>query len=122
MSDKLVKRIDTVFLPVRDLDDAIDWYTGVLGLTMRWKAEGYVCLNIGETPLTIFEKKDHAPGDDHPLFNFYSDQIDAVYKRLHAAEADLGAMETHGGLRHFRFRDPDGNPLEVCWWDENAND
>lgn len=118
MSDKLIRRIDTVFLPVSDLDSAIVWYTGVLRLGLRWRVEGYACLNIGETPLTIYEKKDHAPGHDHPLFNFYSDQIESIYSKLQEAGVELNEMETHGGLKHFRFRDPDGNPLEICWWDE----
>lgn len=119
MPDKLVARIDTVFLPVSDLDNAIAWYTSVLGLTLRWKVEGYACLNIGETPLTVYESKDRTPPmDSHPLLNFYSSQIDKLLGRLREAHAVTGEMETHGGLRHFRFLDPDGNPLEVCWWEE----
>ncbi len=122
MSNKLVRRIDTVFLPVRDLDAAIDWYTCVIGLTLRWRVDGYACLDVGETPLTLYEKKGCTADGDHPLFNLYSDQIDLIYAKLQGAGATVGEMESHDGLRHFRFRDPDGNPLEVCWWDETKSD
>jgi catechol 2,3-dioxygenase-like lactoylglutathione lyase family enzyme len=53
--DAIFKRIDTVFLKVKDFDRAIDWYSNILGFTVRWKDEegGYAALNIGETALTL---------------------------------------------------------------------
>jgi catechol 2,3-dioxygenase-like lactoylglutathione lyase family enzyme len=56
----LFKRIDTVFLHVKQFDQAIEWYVQKLGFTLRWRHDegGYAALNIGETPLTLVRAVD----------------------------------------------------------------
>ncbi|MFZ5814951.1 MAG: VOC family protein [Bacillota bacterium] len=116
---QLFKRIDTVFFPVRNLEAAVSWYTETLGLSLRWKVEGYACLNLAETPLTLVERGDAFTPVTHATFNFYAADIDGVYNHLKAAGVVVDpAIADPPGVRYFGFQDPDGNRLEVCWWPE----
>jgi len=113
------KRIDTVFFPVRNLDAAIGWYSKHLGLTLRWKAEGYACFDLAETPLTLVEKGSAFTPVTDASFNFYAADIDSVYATLKAAGITVDdEIAAPPGVRFFGFHDLDGNRLEVCWWPE----
>lgn len=115
----LFKRIDTIFFRVRNLDAAVAWYTETLGLTLRWQVEGYACLNLAETPLTLVEAADDFAPVAHATFNFYATDIEAVYSQLKEAGVAVDpAIANEPGVRFFGFSDLDGNRLEVCWWPE----
>lgn len=109
----LFKRIDTVFLKVKDLDQAIEWYTKVLGFDLRWKVEGYAALNISETPLTLVQ----ATGEFSPIkessFNFYVSDVNEAHEHLKKHGVQLGPIESNE-VQWFWFSDSDGNRLEVC--------
>lgn len=115
----MFRRIDTVFVRVRNLDDAVTWYTEKLGLRLRWRQPGVACLNVSETPLTLLEASDDfVPAAEAP-FNFYTDDIEAAHRFLKEAGVTVDDEILAGdGVRWFGFRDPDGNRLEVCWWPE----
>ncbi|MBO2518606.1 MULTISPECIES: VOC family protein [Limnochorda] len=117
----MFRRIDTVFVRVRNLDEAVAWYTQHLGLEVRWRHPGVACLNLGETPLTLLEAGEAFHPVEEAPFNFYAPDIEAAYARLRAAGVPVDEQITDdGGVRWFGFRDPDGNRLEVCWWPEEA--
>ncbi len=118
----LFKRIDTVFLKVMDLDQAINWYTKVLGFTLRWRMDegGYAALNISETPLTLVQ----VPRDTEftpttfSSFNFYVSDITEAHNHLKEHQVEVGEIEDGGDVKWFWFKDPDGNRLEVCYFQE----
>ncbi|WP_438350658.1 VOC family protein [Paenibacillus sp. FA6] len=37
MSEKFIERIDAVFLPVKNLEESLKWYTDIFGFPLRWK-------------------------------------------------------------------------------------
>lgn len=111
----LFKRIDTVFLPVKDLGRAIEWYTATLGLELRWRHGNYAALNVSETPLTLYEPDDFRPVGNAG-FNFYVTDIEAAHRTLKDAGSEVFAIQEGGGVRFFDFKDPDGNMLSVCWF------
>ena len=45
-SEKLVKRIDAVFLPVKSLNESLEWYQDIFGFDLRWKSERRCGLSI----------------------------------------------------------------------------
>lgn len=130
MTERPFNRIDTVFLPVRDLEAAAVWYARNLGLEELYREHGIVVLRAGETPLTLLRHR--WPGltdvsDDEvfepvrqPTFNFFAPDIDAAHEKLRAVGARVTEIRDHGNLREFRFEDPDGNVVGVCWWGEGG--
>ncbi len=128
MNLPLFTRVDTVFLPVRDLESAVDWYQRTLGLELLWQVEGAACLRLDQTPLTLlqhgFPGHSEAPDGhvfrpvDQVVFNLFVHDIEAAHRLLADAGAQVGDLEDHGEVRDFTFRDPDGNCLGVCWWPE----
>ncbi|WP_084028915.1 VOC family protein [Bacillus sp. J33] len=119
---KMFKRIDTVFLPVRDFNKAIDWYTTVLGFPARWRDDqgGYAALEAGETPLTLVRTPEEIPAnkDSHMPFNFYADDIEQAYRHLIQHEVKTGPIQDDGTVKWFDFEDLEGNKLGVCHFKE----
>lgn len=117
--EQLFKRIDTVFLTVQNLNEAIEWYTGVLNFSLRWKHGNYAALNIGETPLTLRQAE---TADFKPLkeafFNFYVENIELVYQHLLDNGVEVEEIKKEDDVQWFRFYDRDGNALEVCHFAE----
>ena len=109
----LVKRIDTVFIEVSDLDFSIKWYTEILGLTMRWNRNGYAAFTIGETSLTLVQSTDVKPAKHCP-FNFFTNDIDAVHEILVANKVDTEDIADYSDIRTFDFKDPDGHIFNFC--------
>lgn len=113
----MLKRIDTVFLPVSSLDRSIPWYTETLQLTLRWRVQGYAAFRVGETAMTLVEVPQVEPAGHMP-FNFYADDIRAVRSRLAGLGVAVSELRDHGDLLEFEFTDPDGNKLGFCWFAE----
>jgi len=118
-----------VGINVTDLDRAVAFYTGALGLTVRGQAppgeRRYAFLGTAErTLLTVWQQSTDRFADDRPGLHHLAFQVDtiddvlAVERRVRDAGAELiydtivphreGAAD--GGLY---FRDPDGTRLEV---------
>jgi catechol 2,3-dioxygenase-like lactoylglutathione lyase family enzyme len=127
LEEPLFKRIDAVFLPVKDLEKAIDWYVENLGLSLRFMQKGVASFNVSETPLTLLQYK--YPGFTEPpsrnfefkprteiFFNFYTSDIRAAHKRLRERGVKVGEIKNNDGLQEFDFYDPDGNHLSVVSW------
>lgn len=115
----LFKRIDTVFLKVNDFEKAIEWYTTVLGFTLRWKEEtgGYAALNIGETPLTLVRSSERSE-NSNVSFNFFTPNIEKAYEHLIQHGVLTEQIQDEGDVKWFKFQDLEGNPLEVCSFKE----
>ncbi len=118
----LFKRIDTVFLKVKNFDEAIDWYTDVLGLSVRFRDDknGYAAIDIGETPLTLVRTEDHEQIEDEQKvwFNFFCPDIDRAHRHLVNYDVEVGQIYEEGNIKWFQFKDLEGNPLEVCHFQE----
>jgi len=111
-------RVDTLFIPVRDLGKAVEWYTETLGFDLNWRNDegGYACIDAQILPITLAEVKpdtEFIPFASAP-YNFYVTDIDEVYRNLKEKEIEVGEIETLYNVRWFWFKDPDGNRLEVC--------
>lgn len=116
----LFKRIDTVFLKVYNFEKAIQWYSSVLGFSVRWVDEkaGYAALNIGETPLTLVRSTAVENSESNISFNFYTPNAEEAHQHLINNGVDAGPIQEDGNVKWFKFKDLEGNALEVCSFQE----
>ena len=113
-------------VPVSDLDQAIAFYEGKLGLPLfeRGKEQRYARFSgAGQTKLGIYESGT-AGQARHTLASFVVDDVHAVVDALRGngvvfEEYDLPGMKTADGVatigdtRAAWLKDPDGNILEI---------
>lgn len=108
----MFKRIDTVFLPVSNLDRSLEWYQTNLGLTLRWRYQNYACLNVGETPITLVETEQVTPPTHEP-FNLLAPELEAVHARLRDLGLAVSDIRDHGDVQELTVKDPDGTPISI---------
>ena len=113
----LVKRIDTVFVEVSDLDYSIKWYSEVWGLTMRWNRNGSAAFTVGDTSLTLVQSSKVEP-TQHSPFNFFTTNIEDVHQFLAEQSVETDDVTDYGDIKTFDFKDPDGHILGFCQFDE----
>jgi catechol 2,3-dioxygenase-like lactoylglutathione lyase family enzyme len=118
---------DYVVLIVENLERALDFYTGVLGLRLGHRSGDYAQLDTGATRLSLYTRKAmaqtlgvpleapaaHAPGFE---IGFKVADVDAVYHELVArgALAVVPPTDRFWGQRTAYVRDPDGHLLELA--------
>ena len=118
---------DYVILIVEDLDRALGFYTGVLGLRLGHRSGDYAQLDTGATRLALYTRNAmantlgmslqapdaHAPGFE---IGFKVADVDAAIDELIARGATLVAPPTDRfwGQRTAYVRDPDGHLIELA--------
>ena len=119
---------DYVVLVVADLDRALAFYTGTLGLELGHRSGPYAQLATGRTRLALYEREAMAatlgvdeleePDHDAPGFEigFKVDDVDRVFDELVAAGAEPAVAPTDRpwGQRTAYLRDPDGHLVELA--------
>lgn len=119
---------DYVVLVVADLDRALAFYTGTLGLTLGHRSGPYAQLATGRTRLALFERGAMAttlgwdelepPNPRAPTFElgFKVDDVDAAYAALTSRGAPglVEPTDRPWGQRTAYLRDPDGYLVELA--------
>ena len=118
---------DYVVLIVRDLDRALDFYTGILGLPLSHRSWDYAQLQTGTTRLALYTRNAmekmlgmslQAPAANAPGFEigFKVADVDAAFAELVARGAPPVAPPTDRfwGQRTAYVRDPDGHLVELA--------
>jgi catechol 2,3-dioxygenase-like lactoylglutathione lyase family enzyme len=124
MSQPLLTRIDTVFLPVRSLDAAIEWYRTHLGWPLVWQNEAIAIFQVdGGTPLTLLQHRypgfaEIPEGEEfEPVrqvgFNLLAPEIEATHARFRESGVRVSEVYDHGDVQEFHLWDGDGNLLSV---------
>jgi catechol 2,3-dioxygenase-like lactoylglutathione lyase family enzyme len=113
----MFQRIDTVFVPTRNIEEAANWYVNILGGTLGWKSDGGEYQSIrfgGETTLTLFLTDDEMYFQPkRAYFNFYVPDVLEAHSYLKANDVKVEDVAEYGA-KYFAFFDFDGNCLEVC--------
>ncbi|WP_158289356.1 VOC family protein [Paenibacillus flagellatus] len=108
-----VERIDAVFLPVSNLENALAWYTDVFGYEVRWKNARFAGLKVGpNVGFHLVETKDYVPNTNYCPLNFAVKDIEAARKRLEEKGVRMTELRAGEPVR-FDFFDADGNMLTI---------
>lgn len=124
----MTARLHQTYLMTADLGRSREFYTDVLGLSIRREGENSVAFETGDATLKIERDHDEAaldafgmepPGDDRGrgvVVVVAVDDVDAVYERASEAEAcDVLAEPRRTEWERYLclVRDPDGYTIEV---------
>lgn len=120
MTSPIQSRIAGVFIPVRDIEKARDWYSRILGVVPGAIHFGHLCslphegscaINLDTMPKWGGKDPGGAPLYQVPAFMFKTEDIQGAYNFMQPNGVELvTGIEGHW----FAFRDPDGNLLMVC--------
>ncbi|MEK5391553.1 VOC family protein [Margalitia sp. FSL K6-0131] len=116
---KSVKRIDTVFVPVTDLQKSEKWYMSIFPFKVVYRSSDgqYVGFRFNEkgemkTALTLY-KVEKMPEHHHIAFNFYCEDVDGFHSFLVNQNYQVSDIHSGDGMRFFDLYDPDGNGLGI---------
>lgn len=114
MSDQsqLFEGIDTVFYQVCDMDRAIEFYEGLLGLKLlRREGRDWAELEAGDAVLSLSGELATRPHQGGATVVLRAPDLGAVEARLAEGGVQRGPIEDMGGARMLQFFDPDGNEI-----------
>lgn len=111
----IVSRVQTAYYVVTDLDRAEAFYSGSLGLDLRFRDEDrWAQFSIGASSLSLSSAAEAVPGATGAVVVLEVDDLAAARTVLEAAGAPVFAerdMGAHG--RSLAFRDPDANVVQL---------
>jgi predicted enzyme related to lactoylglutathione lyase len=117
MSSPISRRIGAVFIPVSDMQRAIQWYSHLLDLPITATAhEGriYDLPMVGETML-ILDGHKPVTNSSQPLLFFWTEDIQAAHDFFKNSGIEIvREIENIGGVTTLTFKDPDNNLLMAC--------
>nr|WP_293882010.1 VOC family protein [Sphingomonas sp.] len=117
-------------LNVRDIERAIDFYVGALGFRVEARTTGGACLAIGAQRIELRSKPDASPYPEQrkandPWFQHFAIAVfdmAIAYERLSRFSPEPITLEgpqllppSTGSVTAYKFRDPDGHPLELSF-------
>ena len=115
MNSPILNQIGTVFIPVRNIEKARDWYCDILGLP----ADGEIQFgHLFVIPMTgtgiVLDSKIYSEENifKTPSFHFNTNDIEEAYRFMESKNVDLITQIEHN--HYFNFKDPDGNQLMIC--------
>ncbi|MUK87889.1 hypothetical protein GMD78_05685 [Ornithinibacillus sp. L9] len=113
MVGKFVKRIDSVFLPVKNLQESLSWYQEIFGFELIWKNERMCGLSIAPNcGFHLVQIPDYQPIDTYTPFNYAVDNVEEVRNKL--IEKGVTVSELREGMpKRFDMTDLNGNMISV---------
>jgi catechol 2,3-dioxygenase-like lactoylglutathione lyase family enzyme len=114
------QRIDSVFIPVTDVEKSAKWYEDVLGFILElrdttWK---YYSMRMtaeegNSTPwFTLYEVKEVQPAAHMP-FNLYAPDGASIHQRLKEQGVRVTDIINTGSMLVFEVFDPDDNRIGI---------
>ena len=113
----VTSKISGIFIPVKDIIAARDWYCSLLGLEPDFEIiSGHLCcIPMDNNGLNVILDSKVYTEDTYartPMFHFDTDDIEQAYQYVHQLGAELVTPIEHG--HWFNLKDPDGNMLMIC--------
>jgi len=112
----MIARVWAITLTVSDLERAIAFYEGKLGLVKKYRFSDYAGFDCGGVEIGVKTwGKLEGPREGEPSVDLAVTDLDATYTEL-IAKGVTFEKEPHDllwGARGALFRDPDGNLLQL---------
>jgi catechol 2,3-dioxygenase-like lactoylglutathione lyase family enzyme len=121
-----IDSLDHLVLTVRDIDQTIAFYVGVLGMREEAFGDGRRALHFGDQKLNLHQvdapiepNAAHATAGSADLCFLTRTPVEGVVRVLeeHGIDVEQGPVEragATGGLLSVYVRDPDGNLVEIA--------
>ncbi|MBI1850473.1 MAG: VOC family protein [Planctomycetes bacterium] len=113
----MLKRITSVSYETRDLGGAIEWYTKVLGLKLRFRKGDWAEFETGGAALALHQTRGGSPpgGPSNATAIFEVDDVRSVRAILgERGVVCIGEIQDVGGAGWLTsFRDPEGNVFDL---------
>ncbi len=108
----LISGIETVYYRICNMNAAVAFYEGVLGLTLKNRAgNDWAEFTIGNTEIALEGELATRPHQGGATVVFQTEDIDALEAALDANGASKRDVEDLGHSKLLEFYDPDGNRL-----------
>lgn len=109
-----INGIDTVFYQVCNMDRAVEFYEGVLGLPLaRREGNDWAEFEAGGVTFALSGELAVQPQGGGATVVFTSDDLDGLKAHLDAQGVRMGGIQDMGGARMLDVFDPDGNQVVV---------
>lgn len=111
----IMNQIGTIFIPVRNIEEARDWYCSLLGLPQDGEILfGHLYVIPMQGPNIVLDSKIFSEENifTTPAFHFNTTDIHEAYEFMKKKNIELLT-----GIEHnhwFNIKDPDGNHLMIC--------
>ena len=116
MTSPVKNLINGVFIPVSNINHAIDWYCKLLNLPSNGEIYfGHIYVLPMQTKTNIIlDSKIYSPENVHkiPLVQLSTDNIEASFDYMKSLNVEV-ITEIENG-HWFNIKDPDGNVLMIC--------
>ena len=121
VTSPIMNKIGSVFIPVRDIEKARDWYCSLLGLTPDCEImNGHLCplpmdgagVILDTMPMWGGQEPGGAPAIQTPAFMFLTKDLAASY--AFAQEKGIHIVTEIHYDQWFVIKDPDQNLLMIC--------
>ncbi len=120
------KQLGHVALRVRDVDGAVDFYTKVLGLSLKNRLRGIAFLGVREDAsheLALMPLPAEAEAPDPKRVGMYHfawemdsfEALDQLHNRLLENNVRIGGYSPATNSANVMFFDPEGNEMEAIW-------
>jgi catechol 2,3-dioxygenase-like lactoylglutathione lyase family enzyme len=104
----MIEAIAAVWLPVSNVERAVDFYGDELGLDVEQQDDGWAIVTAGHVRIGLSDSLD--PGEGGAIVAFaVSDDLEEAAEQL----PDASEVVELPWARVINFHDPDGNPLQL---------
>jgi catechol 2,3-dioxygenase-like lactoylglutathione lyase family enzyme len=108
----LLQGIETVYYRICNMEKAVAFYNGVLGLTLKNRAgNDWAEFDVGGYDLALEGELATRPHQGGAVVVFRCDDVAALDAHLATHEVQRGELEDLEGSKLLEFYDPDGNKL-----------
>ncbi len=111
----MIEGIAAVWLPVTDMDRAVEFYGDTLGLEIEEHDHDWTMVVAGHVRIGLNGHPEEVPGEGGAVIAFaVSDEIEDAVEQLAADGVEIaGGVSEHPWGKVATFRDPDGNELQL---------